>query len=53
MLTLGADLTPSQRPGEFLAACGALSEALATWAGPVVVGGVADPVWSDAGPRSL
>lgn len=41
MLTLGADLTPSQRPGEFLAVW-RLVGGIGDMGGPVVVGGVAD-----------
>ncbi len=41
MLTLGADLTPSQRPGEFLAVW-RLVGGIGDMGGPVVVGGVTD-----------
>ena len=41
MLTLGADLTPSERPSEFLAVW-RLVGGIGEMAGPVVVGGVAD-----------
>jgi MFS family permease len=41
MLTLGADLTPSQRPSEFLAVW-RLVGGIGDMGGPVVVGGVAD-----------
>ena len=41
MLTLGADLTPSERPGEFLAVW-RLVGGVGDMGGPIVVGGVAD-----------
>ncbi|MCY3896667.1 MAG: MFS transporter [Chloroflexi bacterium] len=41
MLTLGTDLTPSERPGEFLAVW-RLVGGIGDMGGPVVVGGVAD-----------
>ena len=41
MLTLGSDLTPSERPGEFLAVW-RLVGGIGDMGGPVVVGGVAD-----------